>query len=177
MTELAYRGYAIHSMHILHRMDGTPVGLVWWSLTKPTTVRTSNKFSKVCGLSGISVEAPYKTGRQGKYRQGDAVGNSFRPASAPSTNACRKKQPSGAAPESIKRTAHRMLPPSSSNSQVANQNTPLGDDIKMIISDLRVVKSVGFAELVSNFHRARTGEDRLAVILAHDNLLAKLESL
>ncbi|GBP38915.1 hypothetical protein EVAR_95664_1 [Eumeta japonica] len=69
--------------------------------------------------------------------------------------------------------AHRVLPPSPSNSQTANQNMPLRDDIKTIMSVLRVVKGAGFAD----FRRALTGEDRLAVILAHQDLLAKLQSL
>ncbi|GBP96211.1 hypothetical protein EVAR_70468_1 [Eumeta japonica] len=61
--------------------------------------------------------------------------------------------------------------------KLSSQNMPLGDNIKTIMSVLRVVKSAGFAELASDFRRARTGEDRLAVMLAHQNLLTKLESL
>ncbi|GBP66687.1 hypothetical protein EVAR_79042_1 [Eumeta japonica] len=91
----------------------------------------------------------------GKKRQGDVAGNIFRPTIAPSTNAWGRKQPSGATLESARGTTRCVLPPPPSNSQAANQSTPLGNDIKTIMSALRVVKNAGFVELASGPNRRR----------------------
>ncbi|GBP94600.1 Probable RNA-directed DNA polymerase from transposon BS [Eumeta japonica] len=50
-----------------------------------------------------------------------------------------------------------------------------GEDILTIISMLRVVKSPEFAQLAADFRKARSGEDRLKVILRHQYLLNRLE--
>ncbi|GBP78127.1 hypothetical protein EVAR_59921_1 [Eumeta japonica] len=115
-------------------------------------------------LSPDALSASYHTGRKNAQE---------RKSRRESPHVCRV----GTAPESAKIIACHVLPLPPFNSQAVNQSTPLGDDIKTIMSILRVVKSAGFAELASDFRRARTKEDRLAVILAHQDLLAKLESL
>ncbi|GBP61367.1 hypothetical protein EVAR_50849_1 [Eumeta japonica] len=57
------------------------------------------------------------------------------------------------------------------------QSIPLGEDIQTIMSVLRVVKGAGFAESATDFRKAQRGEDRLAVILRHQDLLIQLETL
>ncbi|GBP61901.1 hypothetical protein EVAR_41716_1 [Eumeta japonica] len=125
---------------------------------------TAPKFNKPPNKSRSTDRAPPSVDNinfpvLSKKRQGDVAGSVFRLASVPSRNAWGRKQSLGAAPESAKGTARRVLPPPPSNTQAANQSILLGDDIKTIMSVLRVVKSTGFAELVSYFRRARTGEN------------------
>ncbi|GBP52841.1 hypothetical protein EVAR_39004_1 [Eumeta japonica] len=88
-----------------------------------------------------------------------------------------RDQPLRAAPEPTK----GFTCPKRSGSALVNDKSPkdysLDEDIKSVMSILFLVKSEGFAELASDCRRARTGEDRLAVILSHQDILSQLQSL
>ncbi|GBP98329.1 Nucleic-acid-binding protein from transposon X-element [Eumeta japonica] len=62
-TDLRAQGFPVHSVHRLCRRDGSPLWLVLAVL--PRTEEARNIFTnlnRVCGLSGIRVEAPHKKG-------------------------------------------------------------------------------------------------------------------
>ncbi|GBP78982.1 hypothetical protein EVAR_58125_1 [Eumeta japonica] len=53
--------YPLFAAHRMHRRDGTKIGLVLAVLHKSDTAKDIFKFPpRICGLSGITVEAPYR---------------------------------------------------------------------------------------------------------------------
>ncbi|GBP02055.1 Nucleic-acid-binding protein from transposon X-element [Eumeta japonica] len=241
-NDLVNQGYPICSVHRLHGRDGRPLSLVLAVLNKTESAKEMCKnLSKVCGLSGITVEPPIKRRTRTvpqvpKLRHAAAhcyaqprcvkctvphwtkectrtrslkktfirtdivkptrklppVNNTknyptlvnknnvtpsageFQPAPVPVRNAWFRNQPPRAAPEPTKGSTR---PKPSGSAPVNDKSNTLGEDIKSVMAILRLVKSEGFAELASDFRRARTGEDRLAVILSHQDILSQLESL
>ncbi|GBP14941.1 hypothetical protein EVAR_6594_1 [Eumeta japonica] len=73
--------------------------------------------------------------------------------------------------------ATREPPKPATAKKTATSAGPLGEDILTIISMLRVVKRPEFAQLAADFRKARSGEDRLMVILRHQDLLNRLEKI
>ncbi|GBP62452.1 Histone H3 [Eumeta japonica] len=66
-NDLVNQGYPICSVHRLHGRDGRPLSLVLAVLNKTESAKEMCKnLSKVCGLSGITVEPPYKKGGPGQ---------------------------------------------------------------------------------------------------------------
>ncbi|GBP66346.1 hypothetical protein EVAR_88456_1 [Eumeta japonica] len=216
-NDLVNQGYPICSVHRLHGRDGRPLSLVLAVLNKTESAKEMCKTSKVCGLSGITVEPPIKredqdsatgaktTGMQlltamlnpdvlsarsliglkSALAQGSLKENlhvccvegttlQITRAPVPVRNAWFRNQPPRAAPEPTKGSTR---PKPSGSAPVNDKSNTLGEDIKSVMAILRLVKSEGFAELASDFRRARTGEDRLAVILSHQDILSQLESL
>ncbi|GBP67542.1 hypothetical protein EVAR_98595_1 [Eumeta japonica] len=58
-NDLIGQGFPVHAVYRIHRRDGSSTGLVLVVLPKTEEARLiSAKLSKVCGLSGIRVEAP-----------------------------------------------------------------------------------------------------------------------
>ncbi|GBP82985.1 Nucleic-acid-binding protein from transposon X-element [Eumeta japonica] len=208
-NDLVNQGYPICSVHRLHGRDGRPLSLVLAVLNKTESAKEMCKnLSKVCGLSGITVEPPYKKGGPGQCHRCQNYGHAaahcyaqprcvkctvphwtkectrtresegkpsceFQPAPVPVRNAWFRNQPRGP-PEPTKGST---CPKPSGSAPVNDKSNTLGEDIKSVMAILRLVKSEGFAELASDFRRARTGEDRLAVILSHQDILSQLESL
>ncbi|GBP48359.1 Nucleic-acid-binding protein from transposon X-element [Eumeta japonica] len=269
-SDLENQNYPVFAVHRMHHRDGTEIGLVLAVLHKSDTAKDIFKFPpRVCGLSGIIVEAPYKKSGPGQcfryqlyghaaqncYAQprcvkchephatkeckrnkdsGDIlecvncnseghpasykgcpkaphffknstgnkkvsskpsapiISNKIFPALAgktpqaandvtcsfappPVTNAW-FRTPARAVSEPVKE-ATRKPPKPASAKQAESSAGPLGEDILTIMSMLRVVKSPEFAQLVVDFRRARSGEDRLMVILRHQDLLNSLEKI
>ncbi|GBP88547.1 Nucleic-acid-binding protein from transposon X-element [Eumeta japonica] len=66
-ADLCDQGFPVLSVHRLCRRDGTPLWLVLAVLPRTEEAKNlSQTLNKVCGLSGIRVEAPYKKGRPGQ---------------------------------------------------------------------------------------------------------------
>ncbi|GBP64742.1 Nucleic-acid-binding protein from transposon X-element [Eumeta japonica] len=62
-TDLTNRGFPVHSVHQIQRSDGTSVGFVLAVLYKTDEIKNMFKnISKICGLSNIRAEVPYKRG-------------------------------------------------------------------------------------------------------------------
>ncbi|GBO98595.1 Nucleic-acid-binding protein from transposon X-element [Eumeta japonica] len=75
-TDLRAQGFPVHSVHRLCRRDGSPLWLVLAVL--PRTEEAKNIFSnlnRVCGLSGIRVEAPHKKGGPGQCHRCQLYGH------------------------------------------------------------------------------------------------------
>ncbi|GBP93801.1 hypothetical protein EVAR_62862_1 [Eumeta japonica] len=152
-NDLVNQGYPICSVHRLHGRDGRPLSLVLAVLNKTESTKEMCKnLSKVCGLSGITVEPPYKKGRTRTVPQKSAPRAAPEPTRAPPV-----RSPPGRLQLTI--------------------NLILGEDIKSVMAILRLVKSEGFAELASDFRRGKDWGGRLAVILSHQDILSQLESL
>ncbi|GBP46716.1 RNA-directed DNA polymerase from mobile element jockey [Eumeta japonica] len=66
-NDLVNQGFPICSVHRLHGRDGRPLSLLLAVLNKTNSAKEMCKnLSKVCGLSGITVEPPYKKGGPGQ---------------------------------------------------------------------------------------------------------------
>ncbi|GBP70183.1 RNA-directed DNA polymerase from mobile element jockey [Eumeta japonica] len=64
-ADLVRQEYPVQAVHRMHRRDGTALGLVLAILNKTDgATDIFKKLANVCGLSGITVEAPYK--KEGK---------------------------------------------------------------------------------------------------------------
>ncbi|GBP67646.1 Nucleic-acid-binding protein from transposon X-element [Eumeta japonica] len=79
-TDLLNQGFPVQSVHRLCRRDGSPLWLVLAVLPRTDEARLIfGKLSKVCGLSGIRVEAPRNRGGPGQchrcQRYGHAAAN------------------------------------------------------------------------------------------------------
>ncbi|GBP88712.1 hypothetical protein EVAR_60648_1 [Eumeta japonica] len=96
--DLENQNYPVFAVHRMHRRDGTEIVLVLAVLHKSDTAKDIFKFPpRVCGLSGITAEAPYKK----KAAQGNvSVANyaatqlkiaMHRPAVSNTTNLTRQK--------------------------------------------------------------------------------------
>ncbi|GBP31082.1 Nucleic-acid-binding protein from mobile element jockey [Eumeta japonica] len=75
-SDLTGQGYPVHAVYRIHRRDGSSTGLVLVVLPKTEEARLiSAKLSKVCGLSGIRVEAPHKRGGRGQCHRCQRYGH------------------------------------------------------------------------------------------------------
>ncbi|GBP45127.1 hypothetical protein EVAR_33232_1 [Eumeta japonica] len=80
-------------------------------------------------------------------------------------------------PRVVSEPVIREPPKPDSAKQTESSAGPLAEDILTIMSMLKVVKSPEFAQLAADFRIARSGEDRLTVILRHQDLLNRLEKI
>ncbi|GBP40817.1 Nucleic-acid-binding protein from transposon X-element [Eumeta japonica] len=75
-SDLIGQGFPVHAVYRIHRRDGSSTGLVLVVLPKTEEARLiSAKLSKVCGLSGIRVEAPHKRGGPGQCHRCQRYGH------------------------------------------------------------------------------------------------------
>ncbi|GBP55026.1 Nucleic-acid-binding protein from transposon X-element [Eumeta japonica] len=264
-SDLESQNYPVFAVHRMHRRDGTVIGHVLAVLHKSDTAKDIFKSPpKVCGLSGIIVEAPYRKSGPGQcYRcqlYGHAAQNCYaqprcvKCREPHSTKECKRSKDSGDVPECVNcnseghpasykgcpkaphffknvtgnkkvtskppvpiinnknfpalagktprdvtrsfapppatnawsRTPARAVsepakairePPKPASAKQESPAGPLGEDILTIMSMLRMVKSPEFAQLAADFRKARSGEDRLMVILRHQDLLNRLEKI
>ncbi|GBP82764.1 RNA-directed DNA polymerase from mobile element jockey [Eumeta japonica] len=66
-SDLENQNYPVFAVHRMHRRDGTEIGLVLAVLHKSDTAKDIFKSPpRVCGLSGIIVEAPYRKSGPGQ---------------------------------------------------------------------------------------------------------------
>ncbi|GBP72328.1 Nucleic-acid-binding protein from transposon X-element [Eumeta japonica] len=75
------QGYSVHAGHRMHRRNGSVLGMVLEILDKSEKAKDIVKnLSKICGLSGITVEVPYRRGMPGQCHRchlcGHAAANS-----------------------------------------------------------------------------------------------------
>ncbi|GBP71489.1 Nucleic-acid-binding protein from transposon X-element [Eumeta japonica] len=64
--DLEHQGYSVHAVHRMHRRDGTELGMVLAILEKTEKSKIIfQSLSKICGLSGVTAEAPYRKGKPG----------------------------------------------------------------------------------------------------------------
>ncbi|GBP69712.1 Nucleic-acid-binding protein from transposon X-element [Eumeta japonica] len=75
-ADLCDQGFPVLSVHRLCRRDGTPLWLVLAVLPRTEEAKNlSRTLNKVCGLSGIRVEAPHKKGGPGQYHRCQIYGH------------------------------------------------------------------------------------------------------
>ncbi|GBP92954.1 Nucleic-acid-binding protein from transposon X-element [Eumeta japonica] len=242
--DLENKNYPVFAVHRMHRRDGTEIGLVLAVLHKSDTAKVIFKSPpRVCGLSGIIVEAPYRKNGPGQCLRCQLYGHAAQNCYAQplcikcreshATKECKRNKDSGDIPECVNCnsdanppprslvtntfppwpgkaheqpvTSHAVSPPpppvinawfrtparavsepvkeaireptKPASAKQESSAGPLGEDILTIMSMLRVVKSPEFAQLAADFQKARSGEDRLMVILRHQDLLNRLEKI
>ncbi|GBP24423.1 Nucleic-acid-binding protein from transposon X-element [Eumeta japonica] len=75
-ADLCDKGFPVLSVHRLCRRDGTPLWLVLAVLPRTKEAKNlSRSLNKVCGISGIRVEAPHKKGGPGQCHQCQLYGH------------------------------------------------------------------------------------------------------
>ncbi|GBP68577.1 Nucleic-acid-binding protein from transposon X-element [Eumeta japonica] len=80
--DLINQGYPVLSVHRMHRRNGTPLGMVLVILERNDEAREIFKnLARVCGLSGVTPEEPYKRGMPSQCHRcqlyGHAAANCF----------------------------------------------------------------------------------------------------
>ncbi|GBP51837.1 hypothetical protein EVAR_88542_1 [Eumeta japonica] len=69
-ADLCSQGFPVHSVHRLYCRDGSPLWLVLAVLPRTEEAKNIfNNLNRVCGLSGIRVEAPHKKGGPGQWHR------------------------------------------------------------------------------------------------------------
>ncbi|GBP96933.1 Nucleic-acid-binding protein from transposon X-element [Eumeta japonica] len=269
-SDLEKQNYPVFAVHRMHRRDGTEIDLVLAVLHKSDAAKDIFQSPpRVCGLSGIIVEAPYKKSGPGQCFRCQLYGHAAQNCYAQprcvkcrephATKDCKRSKDSGDIPECVNcnseghpasyrgcpkaphffkksngnkkvtskpsapgtnnknfpalagktprmasdvtrstapppvtnawfrttpkvvpepvKEATREPPKPASAKQKDSSAGPLGEDILTIMSMLKVIKSPEFAQLAADFRQARSGEDRLTVILRHQDLLNRLEKI
>ncbi|GBP67593.1 Nucleic-acid-binding protein from transposon X-element [Eumeta japonica] len=75
-NDLCGQGFPVHAVHRLCRRDGSPLWLVLAVLPRTEEAKNIfNQLNKVCGLSGIRVEAPHKKGGPGQCHRCQLYGH------------------------------------------------------------------------------------------------------
>ncbi|GBP83890.1 hypothetical protein EVAR_36538_1 [Eumeta japonica] len=83
-ADLVRQEYPVQAVHRMHRRDGTALGLVLAILNKTDgATDIFKKLANVCGLSGITVEAPYKKGIPGQCHRCQLYGHAATNCHAP----------------------------------------------------------------------------------------------
>ncbi|GBP67549.1 Nucleic-acid-binding protein from transposon X-element [Eumeta japonica] len=83
-ADLVRQEYPVQVVHRMHRRDGTALGLVLAILNKTDGATDIFKnLANVCGLSGITVEAPYKKGIPGQCHRCQLYGHAATNCHAP----------------------------------------------------------------------------------------------
>ncbi|GBP03449.1 Probable RNA-directed DNA polymerase from transposon BS [Eumeta japonica] len=74
--DLEQQGYSVHAVHRMHRRDGSTLNMVLAILDKSEKAKDIHKnLSKICGLSGIWAEAPYRRGMPGQCHRCQLYGH------------------------------------------------------------------------------------------------------
>ncbi|GBP16387.1 Nucleic-acid-binding protein from transposon X-element [Eumeta japonica] len=83
-ADLERQKYPVQAVHRMHRRDGTARGLVLVILNKTDgATDIFRNLANVCGLSGITAEAPYKRGIPGQCHQCQLYGHAATNCHAP----------------------------------------------------------------------------------------------
>ncbi|GBP27278.1 Tyrosine-protein kinase receptor torso [Eumeta japonica] len=103
--------------------------------------------------------------------------NGFRPAPLPTTNAWTVNR-SSEVNRSSRKPNSRMTPKKSEPGQDGNSSTSaFGEDMKTIMSIIQLVKGAEVSKVATDWRSARSGEERLAVLIQHHELVSRLANL
>ncbi|GBP59909.1 hypothetical protein EVAR_44585_1 [Eumeta japonica] len=202
-ADLVRQEYAVQAVHRMHRRDGTALGLLLEILNKTDSATDIFKnLANICGLSGITVEAPYKRGIPRHCHRCQLYGHAVRSCHAP-PRCIGNKQTARTVPAKPTGSKNFHPPPPKENQwknplpwvntkttgtenrvphkqptrQAGTAASALGDDIGTIMSILQVVRSAKVTDLAAKFRKAKHGVDRLKIILKNQDLISKLENL